>query len=59
MKINKMVATANASGNLNWSYKDWTSRGSVNVFPGILPETTATAPNSPIARAVANTIPVS
>ena len=34
-----------------------TSSVSVSVSPAILPETTLTAPNSPIARAVESTTP--
>src|SRR6266536_469571 len=41
----------------NDSYLSWTSSVSVSVLPLIRPETTLTAPNSPIDRAVVSTTP--
>src|SRR5215470_2353908 len=50
-------ATANAPGML-YSWKSFSTRsGIVSVLPAMCPETTYTAPNSPIARALQRMIP--
>src|SRR5262249_27454606 len=50
-------ATANAPGRL-YSWKSFSTRsGMVSVFPAMWPETTYTAPNSPIARALQRITP--
>src|SRR5690606_41988953 len=50
-------AAAYAPATLNVSYCLPTYSGRVSVTPEIFPDTTATAPNSPRARAVASTTP--
>ena len=56
-RIASRIAAAYAPSTLKFSYSFSTKIGRVSVWPEILPETTATAPNSPSERAVASTTP--
>src|SRR5258706_6043245 len=53
------LATANAAGPLYSLYNFSTRKGMVSVRPVMWPETTETAPNSPIARALHRMMPYS